>query len=182
MNKNSIKLIFIGAVSLLLIQQTADADQKQTQRNASGHLTVTSVPPEVRERFSLDDFYQQCIVVEGMPIVASEKVNASAMIETAHIVTSMLKERPDVFHQLAKNRVRLSVMAASERTCDIPEHSDLTPREHWNRRARGLGATHARPSVSCAEENVLNLKGRSLRFRKHSDSRICSRNSFDGSR
>jgi hypothetical protein len=50
-------------------------------------------------------------------------------------------------------------MAASERTCDVPEHSDLTPKEFWNRRARGLGATHERPSVSCGEENLLCCPG-----------------------
>src|SRR5262249_19006107 len=44
-------------------------------------------------------------------------------------------------------------------TTDIPEHSDLTPKDYWDRRARGLGATRARPAVSCAEENLLNLRG-----------------------
>src|SRR5262249_22098499 len=33
------------------------------------------------------------------------------------------------------------------------------PKEYWDRRARGLGATRQRPAVSCGEENLLNLKG-----------------------
>ena len=94
-----------------------------------------------------------------MTIVGSEQVNDAAIIEAAFVVRSMLKQRPDILRQLAANRVRLAVMATNERTCDIPEHSDLRPIEYWNRRARGLGATHARPCVSCAEENVLNLIG-----------------------
>jgi hypothetical protein len=44
-------------------------------------------------------------------------------------------------------------------TTDVPEHSDLTPKQYWDRRARGLGATKERPSVSGAEENLLCLKG-----------------------
>jgi hypothetical protein len=50
-------------------------------------------------------------------------------------------------------------MAATELTTDVPEHSDLKPKAYWDRRARGLGATKQRPSVSGAEENLLCLKG-----------------------
>jgi alpha-glucosidase len=60
---------------------------------------------------------------------------------------------------LIKNNIRLAVMAPTEQTTDIPEHSDLTPKDYWDKRARGLGATRARPAVSCGEENLLNLKG-----------------------
>lgn len=117
------------------------------------------IPQDIVDKFSLDDFYQKCILVDDFPIVASAKVHDSALQETAYVVQAMLKEREDVLRQLAANRVRLTVMAVSERTCDVPEHSDLTPKEYWNRRARGLGATKHRPSISCAEENVLNLLG-----------------------
>ena len=47
---------------------------------------------------------------------------------------------------------------ADELTTEIPEHSDLTPKEHWDKRARGLGATKSRPAISCGEENLLNHK------------------------
>ena len=63
-----------------------------------------------------------------------------------------------------KNRVRMAVMAPTELTTDIPEHSDLKPKEYWDRRARGLGPTRRRPAVSSAEENLLNLRGD--RYRK----------------
>ncbi|MDP4206040.1 MAG: hypothetical protein Q8859_08595 [Bacteroidota bacterium] len=46
-------------------------------------------------------------------------------------------------------------MSVSELTTDMPEQRDLTPKDYWDKRARGLGATIESPLVSCAEENVL---------------------------
>lgn len=120
---------------------------------------VTPISKSLRRGFKLAPFYQKQISIEGFPVVASEKVNDAAVVEAAVVVRSMLAGRDDVFKALAKARIRLAVMATSERTCDLPEHADLTPMEFWNRRARGLGATHERPAVSCAEENVLCGKG-----------------------
>src|SRR5262249_23865271 len=65
----------------------------------------------------------------------------------------------DIRQAIIKNKVRLAVMSPKEQTTEIPEHSDLKPKEYWDKRARGLGATHARPAVSCGEENLLNLPG-----------------------
>ena len=121
--------------------------------------SVSPIPNSIRDEFKLPQFYQKCILLEGFPIVASAKVNDAAVCESAVIVRGMLAGRHDVLASLAREHIRLTVMACSERTCDIPEHSDLTPKEYWNRRARGLGATRERPSVSCAEENVLCCKG-----------------------
>jgi hypothetical protein len=71
----------------------------------------------------------------------------------------MIGQRPDILAAIARNHVRLAVMAPTEMTTDIPEHSDLTPKDYWDKRARGLGATEARPAVSCAEENLLGYPG-----------------------
>ena len=120
---------------------------------------VQPVSDSVRKEFKLAPFYQKMILIEGFPVISSEKVNDAAVIESAVIVRGMLDGRDDIFRSLAKEHLRLTVMATSERTCDVPEHSDLTPKAYWNRRARGLGASHERPSVSCAEENVLCCKG-----------------------
>lgn len=150
------KPLAIALLSITLIASATNAEPPETIRPA---LVVSAMPQEIRDQFALKDFYQQCLVVGGMPIVASNKVHPSAISEAAIIVSSMLKKRPDILRQLAANRIRLTVMATSERTCDVPEHADLTPKDYWNRRARGLGATRARPSVSCGEENVLNLNG-----------------------
>ncbi|MES2440871.1 MAG: hypothetical protein V4584_17530 [Verrucomicrobiota bacterium] len=120
---------------------------------------VGPVPEKVRKEFKLAPFYQKMILIEGFPVVASEKTHDAAVSESAVIVRGMLDGRDDIFKAMAKARIRLAVMATTERTCDLPEHSDLTPRAYWNRRARGLGASHERPAVSCAEENVLCCKG-----------------------
>lgn len=120
---------------------------------------VTDIPDPIREEFDLKPHYQKVLLLKGFPIVSSEKVPDEALLEAASVIGSMLKNRPDILRALAKNKVRYSIMATSERTCDIPEHSDLRPEEFWNRRARGLGATPQRPSVSCGEENLLRNPG-----------------------
>jgi hypothetical protein len=120
---------------------------------------VSPVPAELREQFKLDPFYKKCLSPGGFAIVASDQVSDYALYEARDIVNAMLQGRDDVRAALVKNRVRLAIMAPTEFTCDIPEHSDLTPRSYWNRRARGLGATSARPAVSCGEENLLALPG-----------------------
>jgi len=120
---------------------------------------VSPIPKSLRREFKLAPFYQKHLLIDGFPVVASAKVNDAAVVESAVIVRGMLAGRDDIFKALAKAHIRLAVMATSERTCDIPEHADLTPKAFWNRRARGLGASHERPAVSGAEENVLCCKG-----------------------
>ena len=113
----------------------------------------------IRENFGLSPFYQQWIDVEGLPVVASEEVNPYALKEAAWLIRYLIGHRPDVLQAMAQNRVRFSVMAHSEMTTQIPEHSDLRPSFYWDMRTRGLGATSVRPSVSCGEENLLNFPG-----------------------
>ncbi len=115
-----------------------------------------AAPPTDR---NLPEAYTQCLMVEGLPIVATNQVRPEALQEAAYIVRHMLRLRPDVLQAMAENRVRLVVMAHNEFTTDIPEHSDLKPASYWDRRARGLGATHRRPAVSCGEENLLQFPG-----------------------
>lgn len=119
------------------------------------------VPPPnvVRKTFDLDPFYQQWIDVEGLPVIASAKVSPYAVKEAAWLIRQMVGRRQDILQALAKNRVRFAVMAYSELTTDIPEHSDLKPDYYWDRRARGLGSTPVRPAVSCGAENLLNYAG-----------------------
>jgi alpha-glucosidase len=120
---------------------------------------VTEVPEAVRKALNLAPFYRKYVDYLGFPIVSSEKVSDAGLLEARHLISRMLADRPDVVRALIKNKVRFAVMAPSEQTTDIPEHSDLKPKEYWDKRARGLGATPWRPAVSCGEENLLNLKG-----------------------
>ena len=118
-------------------------------------------PPsaELRERLALSPFYSKHIDCGGLPIVASAKVSDYALREAEFLVRHLLAGRADLMSVIVKAKIRLAVMAPSEFTSDIPEHSDLTPLAFWNRRARGLGATSQRPAVSCGEENLLCLDG-----------------------
>ncbi len=120
---------------------------------------VTAPPASVVARFHLSPFYTQYVDADTLPIVGSARVSPFAIVEARFLVRKMIGARPGILHAMAKNNVRLAVMAATEMTTDIPEHSDLTPKTYWDRRARGLGATEARPAVSAAEENLLDLPG-----------------------
>jgi hypothetical protein len=117
------------------------------------------IPSPLKDRLGLAPFYGKCVMVGDFPIVSSPKVSDAALLEAATIVRSMLDGRDDILTAMAKNEVRLVVMAVSERTCDVPEHSDLKPRTYWNVRARGLGASKECPVVSCGEENLLCSPG-----------------------
>ncbi|HVU17816.1 MAG TPA: hypothetical protein VHD32_12890 [Candidatus Didemnitutus sp.] len=127
--------------------------------SAASDAPVAPVPAAVRAGFHLSPFYQKYVDVDGVPILSSAKVSDYALIEARYIITEMIGSRPDVLAAIARNHVRLAVMAPTEMTTDVPEHSDLTPKDYWDKRARGLGATEARPAVSCAEENLLGYPG-----------------------
>ena len=117
------------------------------------------VPDALRDSWALSPFYTQHMDVQGLPILASSRVNPQALDEAAWLIEHMIGHRPDILKAMAKARTRFVVMSVSEYTTDIPEHQDLYPRFWWDVRARGLGATSVRPAVSCGEENLLALDG-----------------------
>ena len=128
--------------------------------NRQPDLAAVTAPPEaVRQQFQLADFYQKWTDLDGFPIVSSGAVRDTALREARWLIHKMIGHRPDIFQAMTDRGVRFTVMAYSERTTDVPEHSDLKPKEYWDRRARGLGATPSRPSVSCGEENLLKFPG-----------------------
>ena len=149
-------MLFLGvvlAVSVFFSLQLA--------ATAQGANIGEPVPPSaaVRENFDLDPFYEQWTDVERLPVIASAKVSPYAVKEAAWLIRQVIGHRQDVLHALAENGVRFVVMAHTELTTQVPEHSDLKPDYYWDRRARGLGPTPARPAVSCGEENLLNYEG-----------------------
>ncbi|MBM4052963.1 MAG: hypothetical protein FJ270_09535 [Planctomycetes bacterium] len=117
------------------------------------------IPADVRERFGLKPFYEQCIVWEGLPFVASAKVDPRALQEAVWLARRMLRSRPEIARAMGANNVRVAIMDLGEVTTDVPEHSDLEPKGYWDMRARGLGATPHRPAVSAGEENLLTYPG-----------------------
>lgn len=127
---------------------------------AATQITVGDVPAAERERLGLDAVSTQYArAAEGIPVIASARVQPAAIAEAVWLIDRMLARRPDVARAIARSPVRFVVMAHDEFTTDVPEHADLRPREYWNRRARGLGATLARPATSCGEENLLCFAG-----------------------
>jgi len=117
-------------------------------------------PPDAAvKEFGLDPFYKKYVSAKGFPVVSSEKVRDHALLEAVYLIDHMLEGREDIRKAMIRNKVRFVVMAYSELTTDVPEHSDLEPNRFWDRRARGLGATRVRPAVSCGEENLLRFPG-----------------------
>ena len=120
---------------------------------------VTRISDTVRNDLQLAPFYTKAVTVHQFTIASSEKANDFALVEAAWIMEHMLASRLELLTVMASNKVNLTVMAWNEFTTDVPEHSRLTPKDYWDRRARGLGATRHNPTVSCAEENLLAYPG-----------------------
>ena len=120
---------------------------------------VTEIPQEVRNRLKLDEFHQKHIDLHGFSVIGSAKVSNFALKEAAFLIKKIVGKRHDLLSMLNRNKARYAVMARDEFTTDISEHSDLKPSQYWDQRARGLGATFARPAITCGEENLLGIKG-----------------------
>jgi hypothetical protein len=141
--------------------------------------TMVTAPPE---SLGLDPFYKKYTDAFGIPIVSSEKVDDVALLMARDIVNYMVSKRPDLRALMIERKSRVIVMAESEMQTDPPEYRDwkkptkedrrltprerenydkpggignMTDREYWNRRARGMGGN----ITSCAEENVLGRPG-----------------------
>ena len=128
-------------------------------RATSDMLIVSPPPKDIRASLNLSPFYKKYLNAGGLPVVSSEKVSDFGLKEAAYIVQQMLAGQQEVLDAIAKQKVRLVVMSPTEMTTDVPEHSDLKPKDYWDKRARGLGATTVRPAVSCGEENLLEYAG-----------------------
>ena len=127
---------------------------------------VTTPPADLKA----PDFYKKYISASGYPIVASEKVNDYALKEAAWLADLMLAKRPDVREAMIKSGSRLCIMAWNEFTTDHPEFThlgdvpmpgfpDISGKDYWDTRARGLGGSEYDPLCSCAEENLLAYPG-----------------------
>ncbi|MSQ93128.1 MAG: hypothetical protein EXR98_01080 [Gemmataceae bacterium] len=116
---------------------------------------VTEVPKDLRESAKLDPFNQKYTDYKGYPILSSAKVSDTALLEARFLISQMLADRDDILKAIVKGKCRFTVMAPTEMTTDVPEHRNMTPKDYWDKRARGLGGK----ITSCGEENLLNLKG-----------------------
>jgi len=143
---------------------------------SNSSITVTSEVPIQGVRFDpkakdgIPAFYTQRVYAHAFPIVASAKVNPYALKESAFLVDKMLEKRPDVREAMIKSGARMCVMAHNEYTTELPEFGfllsetledfpELTTKEFWDARARGLGGSETDPLCTVAEENVLGYPG-----------------------
>lgn len=145
------RAVWAGISCLALL--AALSGREPEGKAGSGRMVVS--PPE---SLKLDSFYAKYLDAGGIPVVSSAKVPDEALVMAAELIVRMLDRRPDVLKALAENKVRVAVMAKTELTTDIPEHSRLRPKEYWDKRARGLGGTPRIPVTSCGEENLLGYE------------------------
>ncbi len=141
-------------------------------RDGKSSLTVTSevsvqaIRFDPQGRAGVPAFYTQRVDAHGFPIVASAKVNPYALKEAAYLVDMMLAKRPDVRAAMVKSGARMCILAYNEFTTDLPEWEymahekeadfpDLSGKDFWDARARGLGGSETDPFCAVAEENVL---------------------------
>lgn len=105
----------------------------------------------------LAPFYRKHLDAGGVPVVASAAASDASLRAACRVVRRMAGARDDVRARMVAAGARVTVMARTEVTVDVPEHAFLAgdPDTDWNARARGLGGTTAVPTTSCAEENLL---------------------------
>jgi hypothetical protein len=146
---------WILASSAALLLQATTFLAIHAQEPLANVAQVTAPPAAL----GLDPFYTKYVSAHGLPVVGSAKVSDHALREAAFLIDHLLDHRQEIREAMIKNKMRVAVMAYTERTTDLPEHRNLKPKEYWNWRARGLGASRATPVVSCAEENLLGYRG-----------------------
>ena len=110
---------------------------------------LTDVP------YGYDPFYKKYMDCGGIPVISSEKVSDRAFVRLELLLDKVLAGRPDVRQALVSEGFKYIIISWQEEVTDIPEYSDMEPKEYWNQRARGFGGE----TTSCGEENLLLLPG-----------------------
>jgi hypothetical protein len=122
---------------------------------------VVPISDELRSSYHIDPFYKKTLTCAGVVIVGSDKVSDWAFLEAAYTLDHQLHDSPAwVRDALTTNKVKLAILAVVEYTMDLPENRrrprTVAEAAYQDRRSRGLGGM---PNCSCAEENLLNLRG-----------------------
>jgi len=144
--------------------ETSRTYQPLATRSGAANPTPIRVGPiddELRGSYRIDPFYKKTLTSAGVVIVGSDKVSDWAFLEAAYTLDHQLHDSPNwVRDALTTNKVRLAILAVVEYTMDLPENNrrprTVAEAAFQDRRSRGLGGM---PYCSCAEENLLNLRG-----------------------
>ncbi len=124
----------------------------QPQRTTGPHDPVTAPPKSLAQ----DGFYTKCVYFDGLPIIASAKVDDRALHGVVFLIGNMVaKADKRLIPSLVKRGSHFSIIGKDQGQTDLPEYADLRhdPNTDWNKRARGLGGL----VTSCGEENLLEL-------------------------
>jgi hypothetical protein len=120
-------------------------------------IHVVPISEELRRTYNIDPFYKKTLTIRGIVIMGSNKVSDWAFLEAAYTLDHQFMLSPKwVTDGLASTKVRLAIIAEVEYTMDLPENRNMGNGAYNDRRSRGLGGF---PWCSCAEENLLNLRG-----------------------
>ena len=125
----------------------------------SSPIHVEAIPDDLRKEYRLNPFYKKYTTIVGIPIIGSDNVSDYAFLECAWTLDHLLHGRTIAHDALIKSKVRVGIISVTEYTMDIPENQNpqMIARGAYNdRRSRGLGGL---PLATCAEENLLNLRG-----------------------
>ncbi len=144
-----------GSIGGLELFAAEPQSKSQSAERAPTNYVVTKPPASLK----LNKFYGKYVSAHGYPVVSSGRVNDYALKEAAYLIDMMLAERPDVRRAMIASGSRMIVMAHSEFTTDVPEHSHMKPGDYMDARARGLGGSRVDPVCSCGEENLLCFPG-----------------------
>ncbi|KAK7090226.1 uncharacterized protein [Littorina saxatilis] len=113
-------------------------------------------PEEMRPDGLNSTFYKKYTEAYGIPILGSNKVSDDALKRACYTVRYLFAGHSGVRNTFYKLGGRFAIMAETEVTLDVPEHSKMG--SIWNTRARGLGGTLPTPLTTGAEENLLCTK------------------------
>ena len=149
-----------GAVQILHID--IYLQQLPRAHSANRDNIPNPAPPTavVREFFELNPYYEQWINVEGLPVIASAKVNPYALKEAAWLIGKMIGHRPDVLRAMVGNKARFSVIGHTELITEIPEYSEVITPDFlvFNHRGWGGGGSQG-TTVTSSEEGILAYPG-----------------------
>ena len=147
-----------GAVQILHIDTYFQ--QLPKANSANGDNIPDPAPPTavVREFFELDPYYEQWINVEGLPVIASAKVNPYALKESAWLIKKTIGHLPDVLRAMVKNKARLSVIPYTEVITEIPEYRYVGTPDFVALYIRGGGGSEG-ATTTVSEENILSYPG-----------------------
>jgi len=136
-----------------------------------------TAPPETLTQWlsgketTLDPWYKKYIDCDGLPIVASEAVSDSALVQACYIARTMLKRIPEAREEMIRCHFRIGVVGYKEKITDLPECKMMKvwwPDTDWDKRGRGYGATMQIPVMSIGEENLVLIPGFKERYRTES--------------